>query len=290
MLSRLAAITAAVAFPTTGAVIAAPHTGKHCVWRATNSPVPFYLAGSVHSLSGRDLPLPGCYYEALNDVQQVLFEYDPTTEHRFANDFRKAAEYPEGESLNGKVHKETYEFLMQACRRSNIRFEEMKKYRPWAIAFYIWGVRGFNDVFSKYGVEKALQHKCRMAGKQMGGLVPMKEHIAVMSEMPNIDQEILLLNAMVRGDKRRGDFDRMREAWRRGDTTALWATYTEGTKSSATLNARLIYDRNRKWVPRIEAEIKAGRPTMVVAGALHFAGPNNVLTLMQQRGYTFEQL
>lgn len=290
-LSRAAMLCVASAFLMAASADAAkPHTGKHCVWRATNSPVPFYLAGSMHALSGRDLPLPECYYQALNDVQQVLFEYDPSTEHKFANEFRKAAKYPDGESINGKVHKETYEFLVKACRFSNIPFDEMKKFRPWAIAYYIWGVRGFNDVFGKHGVENALQHKCKMAGKKMGGLVSMQEHLAVMSEMPNVDQEILLLNAMVRGDKRRGDFDRMREAWRRGDTAALWATYTEGTKSSASLSKRLLYDRNRQWVPRIESEIKAGTPTMAVAGALHFAGPNNLLTLMQQRGYKFEQL
>ena len=290
-LARATTLAMTLVFCAAGSLPAAsPHTGKHCVWRATNSPVPFYLAGSMHALSGRDLPLPDCYYQALNDVQLVLFEYDPSTEHKFANDFRKAAEYPDGDSLNGKVHKETYDFLMKACRRSNIPFDEMKKYRPWAIAFYIWGVRGFNDVFSKYGVEKALQHKCKMAGKQMGGLVPMKEHIAVMSEMPNIDQEILLLNAMVRGDKRRQDFEQMREAWRRGDMATLWAVSQQSEKTSASLDARLLTDRNRKWIPRIEGEIKAGKPTMVVAGALHFAGPNNVLSLLQERGYKFEQL
>lgn len=244
----------------------------------------------MHALSGRDHPLPACYYQPLNEVQQVLFEYDPTSAHKFDTEFRKAAEYPEGQSLNGKVHKETYEFLAKACRRSNIRFEEMKKYRPWAIAFFIWGVRGYNDVFGKNGVERSIELKCRMNGTKMGGLVPMREHIAVMSEMPNIDQEVLLLNAIVRGDKRRDDFNKMRELWRRGDTIGLWAAYNEGQKNSATLNARLLYDRNRAWVPRIDSEIKAGTPTMVVAGALHFAGPHNVLSLLQQRGYKFEQL
>ena len=269
---------------------AAPHTGKHCVWRATNSPVPFYLAGSVHALSGRDLPLPGCYYDALRAVDQVLFEYDPNEAHKFADAFEKAAEYPEGDDINGKIHKETYEFLVKACRRSNISFHEMKVFKPWAIAFYIWGVRGYNDVFGRHGVEAVLTNRCKMAKKKMGGLVPMRDHIAVLSEMPNIDQEVILLNALVRGDKRRGDFDRMRELWRRGDTAGLWQAYNESNNYSSTLKARLLYDRNRKWIPRIEGEIKAGKPTMVVAGALHFAGPHNVLSLLQQRGYKFEQL
>ena len=288
--SRIVCLGAVLVLFTTGSITAAPHTGKHCVWRATNSPVPLYLAGSVHALRGRDLPLPKCYYEALADVQLVLFETDPKESYKFDDEFLRAAKYPEGDDINGKIHKETYEFLVKACRRSNISFHEMKVFKPWAIAFYIWGVRGFNEVFTQHGVDNHLEHKAKMARKKMGGLVPMKEHIAILAEMPNIDQEILLLNAMVRGDKRREDFDKMREAWRAGDTARLWAINSESEKNSASLNARLLYDRNRKWIPRIESEIKAGRSTMVVAGALHFAGPHNVLSLLQQRGYNFEQL
>jgi uncharacterized protein YbaP (TraB family) len=43
-------------------------------------------------------------------------------------------------------------------------------------------------------------------------------------------------------------------------------------------------------VPRIEAAIKSGKPTLIVAGALHFSGPRSVIALLQTRGYKIEQL
>jgi len=51
-----------------------------------------------------------------------------------------------------------------------------------------------------------------------------------------------------------------------------------------------VDDRNVKWVPRIEAELKSGKPTAIVAGALHFSGPRSVIALLQKRGYQIEQL
>jgi uncharacterized protein YbaP (TraB family) len=45
-----------------------------------------------------------------------------------------------------------------------------------------------------------------------------------------------------------------------------------------------------KWIPRIEAELKTGKPTAIVAGALHFSGPRSVIALLQKRGYVVEQL
>jgi uncharacterized protein YbaP (TraB family) len=61
-------------------------------------------------------------------------------------------------------------------------------------------------------------------------------------------------------------------------------------KEAPTVWWRLLDRRNAKWVPKIEAAIKSGKPTLVVAGALHFAGPRSVITLLQKRGCTVEQL
>ena len=38
------------------------------------------------------------------------------------------------------------------------------------------------------------------------------------------------------------------------------------------------------------AELKTGKPTAIVAGALHFSGPRSVIALLQKRGYLIEQL
>ncbi len=74
-----------------------------------------------------------------------------------------------------------------------------------------------------------------------------------------------------------------------GAAIAFLVTVTLGSKFIEFLQTRKFGQFVREEGPQTHL-IKAGTPTMVVAGALHFAGPNNVLTLMQQRGYTFEQL
>ena len=82
----------------------------------------------------------------------------------------------------------------------------------------------------------------------------------------------------------------MYKAWRKGDTNALWAGDAHLRTKAPGIAARFVDDRNVKWVPRIEAELKSGKPTAIVAGALHFSGPHSVITLLQQRGYVIEQL
>jgi uncharacterized protein YbaP (TraB family) len=48
--------------------------------------------------------------------------------------------------------------------------------------------------------------------------------------------------------------------------------------------------RNLKWIPRIIGLIKQNKPTMVVAGAAHFAGPPSLIKLLELHGYKCEQL
>ena len=267
-----------------------PHSGTHCAWRATNTPSPLYLIGSIHGLSSKDYPLPTCFDNAVFNSQVVFFELAPDPRKNYEEYFRKAAEYPKGQTLNGKVHKETYEFLAKACRRSSIRFDEMAKYKPWFIGMYIWGVRGYSDVSSEYGVDAYLARKARLWGKKVEGLVSVEDHIDVMGGLSDIDSEIVLLNALVRGDKRRDDYNEGRALWKKGDLAGLYAFDRKTGKSTAVFNRRLLDERNMKWIPKIESAIKSKTPTTVVAGALHFVGPNNVLSLLQKRGYRFEQM
>jgi len=87
-----------------------------------------------------------------------------------------------------------------------------------------------------------------------------------------------------------GQFRQDVAAWKAGDTARLYAIHTGEMKEAPTVWWRLLDRRNARWVPRIETAIRSGRPTLIVAGALHFAGPRGVIGLLEKRGYKIEQL
>jgi uncharacterized protein YbaP (TraB family) len=100
----------------------------------------------------------------------------------------------------------------------------------------------------------------------------------------------MLQDALTQPDNVDKEFGRMYKAWRKGDTNGLWAGDAPLRSKAPRIAARFVDDRNVKWLPRIEAELKTGKPTAVVAGALHFSGPRSLIALLQQRGYVIEQL
>jgi uncharacterized protein YbaP (TraB family) len=271
-----------------------------CVWRVTSVPVPFYLVGTLHALSGNDYPLPAPYTQALRDSQRLLFEISPDPKSDFPKKFVRAAEYPKGDDIRHHVHPQTWEYLAKNFKYSDFfsqtwiigdhPIEGVEKLRPWAVAYFLWGIRGYNDVFSSHGVDNHLSYQARRMGKEVGGIETSEEHVEVLSGMNDIESELILLDTLVRGDKRKQDYNELRAAWKKGDTAALWANNMRFRKIDPGADVRLLDIRNVKWIPRIKAEMKSGKPTSIVAGAGHFIGPNGVVSLLQKAGYKVEQL
>jgi uncharacterized protein YbaP (TraB family) len=267
----------------------------------TNVPVPFYLVGTVHALSGKDYPLPKAYDQVLRDSKRLLFELDPNPKSDFGKIFARAAIYPKGDNIRRHIHAETWKFLEKNFSISNYvgkkqwqwgdsHFETIDEMRPWAIAYFIWGIRGYNDVFSQHGVDNHLAYQARRMGKEVAGLETDQEHVDVLRGMTDTESEIILLDVLIRGDKRRDDYNKVRDAWKRGDIATIWAENQRFRNENPGGDLRLLDERNVKWIPKIKAEMQTGKPTSIVAGCLHFGGPNGVVALLQRGGYQVEQL
>ncbi len=274
---------------------------KCCVWRVVNSEAPFYFVGSIHALSTKDYPLPGAYDLALKDSTRFVFEFDPTRADEFEKKFEAAAKYPRGQDIRSKIDPELFAWLRQNILtvKADPRhdkparvggFESDLCYKPWWIAQHLAAPASYSKSSASHGLDNYFVDHARIAGKEIAGLESVDEHVAVMGGLSDREGEFMLRDALTQPDDGAKELSRMYKAWRKGDTNALWAGDTRLRTQAPGIAARLVDDRNVKWVPRIEAELKTGKPTAIVAGALHFSGPRSVIALLQKRGYQIEQL
>jgi uncharacterized protein YbaP (TraB family) len=277
---------------------------KCCVWRVTNAKAPFYLVGSIHALSKNDYPLPEAYEMALRDSKRFLFEFDPNRHVEFEKKFEAAGKYPPGQDIRSKIDPELLAWLrrnVSAVNPDNRRgrqervgnFDNQFRYKPWWIAQHLVGPvtysKGSKSSLShgldNYFVDHALSEK-----KEIAGLESVDEHVAVMGGLSDRESEFILRDALEQPGSAEKEFSKMHKAWRKGDTDALWKGDNRLRTQAPRIAARFVDNRNSKWIPRIETELKTGKPTAIVAGALHFSGPNSVIKLLEKRGYKIEQL
>src|SRR5213080_442926 len=272
-----------------------------CVWRVTNAEAPFYLVGSIHALSKKDYPLPSPYEVALKNSTRFVFEFDPTRGAEFERKFEAAAKYPPGQDIRSKIDPALLRWLSQNIftlktdprqgKRPRVAgFDSELCYKPWWVAQHLAAPASYSKSSASHGLDNYFVDHAKMAGKEIGGLESVNEHVAVMGGLSDRDSEFMLRDALTQPTDGEKEFSRMYKAWRRGDTAALWAGDARLRTEAPGIAARLVENRNVKWVSRIEAELKTGKPTAIVAGALHFSGPRSVIALLQKRGYEIEQL
>jgi uncharacterized protein YbaP (TraB family) len=257
--------------------------------------------GSIHALSKNDYPLAAPYEIALRNSRRILLEFDPNRHAEFERKFEAAAKYPPGQDIRSKIHSDLLAWLRNNVmavktddrrgRRERVStFDSELGYKPWWIAQHLVGPATYSNSSASRGLDNYFVACAKRSGKEIAGLESVDEHVAVMGGLSDRDSEFILRDALDGPRDAQKEFARMYKAWRKGDTDALWAGDSKLRTQAPRIAARFVDDRNVKWIPRIEAALKSGKPTAIVAGALHFAGPNSVTKLLEKRGYKIEQL
>jgi uncharacterized protein YbaP (TraB family) len=277
-----------------------------CIWRVTNAKAPCYLVGTIHALSGSDYPIPAAYDQAYRESKRLVFEtyFDPQGD--YGREFDKASIYPKGDGVQRHIHPKTWQIITTNLGNASIVGKPgwlgssndphrvwlehgIQDLRPWAITAIFYGIPGYSDEHLYYGVDNEWIRRGR-SGKDLAGLETNEEHIDVMRKMNDVESELIFLEAIAFRDKMRPEFNQLKTAWKHGDTTTIWALNQRFRKLDPGADARLLDERNVRWVPKIRNEFNSGVPTSIVVGCAHMLGPNGLLALLQRNGYKFEQL
>jgi uncharacterized protein len=286
---------------TLAAIPETAHAGTCFVWRVTNTPAPCYLVGTVHALSARDYPLPKGYDQALHDSKRLVFEIKPDPASEFPAKFVRAATYPNGDYVQRHVHPKTWEIISvnfrragrlgQSFRLGNYYVEHgVEQLRPWAIAAIFYGIPGYSDVHSAFGVDNYFAHEGKRKHKEMAGLETDDEHVEVLRGMNDTESELMLLDAIIHRNEEKGWEEQLRSAWKRGDIAGVREYIARSANLNPGAHVKLLDYRNIKWIPRIKQEFDSGKPTSIVVGSGHMLGPNGLIALLRKSGYQFEQL
>ena len=103
------------------------------------------------------------------------------------------------------------------------------------------------------------------------------------------EQERLLAETLKELDTQQSEVTKLADAWKAGDVATVERIVLQDLKSDARLYQRMLVDRNKNWLPKIEAiAAKGGRPFIVV-GAAHLVGSDGLIAMLRGRGYAVEQ-
>jgi uncharacterized protein YbaP (TraB family) len=264
--------------------------GAACVWKVSGpNGGTLYLGGSVHALKSSDYPLPSAYNRAFDASTRLVFEVDPKEVSASSAYFVKTAVYPKGDSLKNHVDPRTYDYVRRVFKLMGVPEEKFSRYRPWALEMFLQSP-GLHGLSGNLGVEGFILRRAQANSKPVSGLESTRESMEITSALTDRQSEALLLITFIPHAGGKETFSRMLDAWRHGDTETLARLAQEEFSDFPAMSERILGERNRKWIPKIEGYLHSGQTYFVVAGAAHMGGPEGVLVLLKTRGYKIEQL
>ena len=266
---------------------------KHFLWRISKGDQSLYLVGSVHVLRKSDYPLPQVMEDALRDSYGLVEEIDLS--HFDADEAQlmmmQMGAYPEGHTLKTDLPPAIYTRVVELAREQKVDLDNLQQMRPWLASIVMldtqFTVKGYD---AASGVDIHFSYEAQAAGKPSIGLEKARFQFGLLANLPEKDQEELLLQTLDESRGVKSEIDGLIAAWRDGDTAFLEKDLKQQFDRYPDIYQAVLALRNRDWMPQLEKLMAGGKRYFVVVGALHLVGPDGLLARFQKDSYTVEQL
>lgn len=293
-LARITAAADAVPFP----------RGNY--WRATRGDEVITIIGTYHFDDPRHFPTLDVIAPEITAATTVLVEAGPDEEAALLD---LMAREPgrmmimEGPTLLERLPPDTWEALSNALALRGVPGFMAAKFQPWyvAVMLAIPPCALAEMTADPKGLDGLVIDTALAAGIPVRGLEPFDTVFTIFDSMTEAEM-VAMIEATLAVDDRAEDYSAtLADSYFAGDSRMIWEymrdesyalpgyTREQIDADFARMEEVLMNARNRAWIP-VLTEAAAQGPVFTAFGALHLSGEEGVLNLLQQEGFTLEEL
>lgn len=258
------------------------------LWKISGNglPAPSYILGTIHLICHDDFLWTAQMQKAFNDAEKVVFEMD-MDDPDLQREVSSGLMMQDGKSLKDLLSEQEYARLAQFSSDSlGMPLDMVQHMKPFAL-MNLLSMKALNCTIPE-SYEGNIAAMAAKAGKEIRGLETAKEQLDVLAGM-NIDSAARQLMDIINNyDSLQVQYDQLLHAYKKQDLHGLYQLILASPDFRNDLNA-LLFDRNKKWIPRIEKMIRPGT-SFIAVGAGHLWGKQGVLQLLREKGYRIDPL
>jgi uncharacterized protein YbaP (TraB family) len=272
---------------------AAPPRGLHCLWKVEGKTNSVYLMGSVHALKAENYPLPAPLESAFTNSQVVAFETDISAmeDPKLALKMLAKSRLPEGKTLQTEFAPDVYRDFTNHLKGGLMSAEMMGSLTPAfaALTLTVLEIQKLG-LDPENGLDKHFFPLARKAEKEIVPLETVDFQIGLLTDFTKDEANSLMKSTLKELSNMGKELNDLLKAWEVGDSTKLEKLLNESMADEPVIFKRLLTDRNKTWLPKIEEFIRGGKNTAVIVGAGHLVGNEGVVELLKKKGYKLVQL
>ncbi len=257
------------------------------LWKVQGRHNTVYLLGAIHLLKKENYPLPDPIEAAFRDSPIAVFETDftqlaqPEEQQKLAD----KARLPFDQTLKEEVSPTVYARLQEELETAGLDPDAFDRLKPavaaLAVEVFLLQRRGFR---LEYGLDQYFFNRAQHAGKRIVALEAPDYQIDLVTSFTPEEGEWMLKAALDQAEHSEKTFTELLQAWQAGDTGGLRKVLHSAQDQSPAVFQRMVTDRNRQWLPRIQELLRGGQNAIVIVGAGHLVGPEGLLNLLARSG------
>lgn len=266
---------------------------KTFAWKATGRGGTIYLMGSIHVMSDSFYPLNPALEAAFKDSDLLVEEVDlaemldPTAQMGILG----RGMLPENQSLDKVLSPATFALVQKTAGDLGGVGGPLMRFKPWMLAIALQGLELFKAGFDpQLGLDQHFYNQAKEGGKAVQGLETVEFQISRFDTMTMEQQDRMLAETLKELETETATVGRLGDAWKTGDVASVERIALADLKSDPVMYQRLLVERNRNWMPKIEALFARRGRALVVVGAAHLVGPDGLIAMLRAKGYAIEQL
>ncbi len=287
----IAALVAVLLGPTLTAK--APPPARPALWKLADADTTIYLFGTVHVLpkgyQWRDAAIDGALAESKSLTLETVLDQDPQAVSHVLMTTGMAKDAP---PIADRIPAKLRPKLAALVKRSGYPMALLDRMKSWAAAVVLTGA-GYDEIGltpGAEGVEPQLSRLFRAANKPIDGLETVEQQLGFFDSLPETSQRAFLASALDDPKQTRRAFDRMLNAWSRGDIRAIEKAFAEDPEFTPELRELLLIQRDRNWAEALQKRMAVPGTSFVAVGAGHLAGPYSVQRMLAAEGLKVERV
>lgn len=247
---------------------------------------PFMMLGSMHVLPSQLVEAMENFLDSLlGPVQLLIIEADLDARPDLRITF-----LPEGESLSGIVGGDLYVRALSLAQEFELPEESIQAVKPWWAAMLLGQHLLSGAGLTQPGLDRIALDRAHATNKEVLPLETFESAFAGLESVPLQEAIDFLRFTIDHRDRVQTDMEIMVRGWSIGDEGAFCQILEQRLQLFPSMFKSLIVDRNRNWLVHLEDALERRIPTLLVAGSLHFVGPDNLPDLLREREYIVHRI
>ena len=268
--------------------------GSPAMWRLADEDTTIHVFGTVHLLRPELEWRTDAFDEAVSSADKIVFEVDmksPEAQRAIATDFLQRGMFEDGRTLKSVLEEDDEAVIVAAFDSIGVPIDAMNTFEPWMASINLGVMKLVSDGYDpNSGVETVIQDEAAEAGKSFGFLEKISQQTDAFDLLPEEEQISMLYETALLLDESPRMLDMLVDEWAEGDIDGIakLVANPDGYGFTDAAYQSLLVKRNAAWVPQIEAMLDEPGSVFIAVGAGHLAGPDSVIVMLRDKGYTVE--